>query len=513
VGGQGGAGALGGAGGQSGAGGKGGGTASTTTVALTIDKTNTAIDILFVLNNWSSTSEIQQKLSVQLPQFVAILKSATVPLDLHIAVTTADMGAPSDVASSVGCTAEGDGGAFRTGAITGTCTNGAPEAGATYLTDDGKGTTNFNGTLAGALQCIAGVGNTGCGFGQPLAAAVRSLGADDLLSGTPNPPATNVGFLRPDAYLAIILLVDRDDCSPPTNTELFSVQGQPDNLTNPLGPLNYYRCNRYGHLCNDSRSASPTALISPPLQPPGDAQGTASQPTLDLQNCQDNDTATGLLTPVQVFVDQIKALKADPANEIMVAAFTAPATPYSVVWMPAAGGQSTSPGELWPQVELSCGPQGGVTNPESTDFTTDGSSGEPGVRVSQFANAFPDSYLTSICYASYAVAMHTTAVKIAELPSGQNCVTGTIQSTAAGIPTCTVTAQVLDAATNTITSVAYPNCGTNGNTPPCWTLNVGTGSCTGQSFLLMDAPGTTSQSATATCSICNPGAVVLAPGC
>jgi hypothetical protein len=41
---------------------------------------------------------------------------------------------------------------------------------------------------------VAQLGAGGCGFGQPLAALDRALGAD----GQP-PLAANAGFLRPDA--------------------------------------------------------------------------------------------------------------------------------------------------------------------------------------------------------------------------------------------------------------------------------------------------------------------------
>ena len=93
------------------------------------------------------------------------------------------------------------------------------------------------------------------------------------MNGVSTPPATNVGFLRPDAYLAIIFLADQDDCSVPAGTRLFSLNGGEQNLANPLGPIAHYRCNRFGHLCKDPASSNPQALIMPPLRPPSDAQG------------------------------------------------------------------------------------------------------------------------------------------------------------------------------------------------------------------------------------------------
>ena len=83
-------------------------------------------------------------------------------------------------------------------------------------------------------------------------------------------------------------------------------------------------------------------------QPPSNAMMTGTTPTLDMTNCMSNDTGSGLLTPVSQFISDIKALKPDPDNQILVAAITAPAAPYTVAWVPESGGQNTQPGELWP---------------------------------------------------------------------------------------------------------------------------------------------------------------------
>ena len=230
-----------------------------------------------------------------------VLKALPVPLDLHIAVATTDMGTPSDVMAQLMTTAQGDNGAFQS-APRGTCISTTLTNGATYLADDGNGAANFTDPMANVLKCISMVGNSGSGAGQPLAAAARALGADNVVNGVPTPPATNVGFLRPDAYLAIIFLANQDDCSVPAGTDLFSLNGGEQNLANPLGPISHYRCNQFGHLCKDPASSSPQALIMPPLKPPSDAQGTTLNPSLELTDCQDNDQGTGLLTPVSTFV-------------------------------------------------------------------------------------------------------------------------------------------------------------------------------------------------------------------
>jgi hypothetical protein len=500
-----------GSGGTGGKGGQGGaGNLPTTTETVTLNRrANPKIDILFVLDNESSSEVIKAKLSSQLPLFVNVLQSLPTPLDLHVAVTTTDMGLPSDVMASLMSTAQGDNGAFQS-APRGPCTDTTLMNGATFLADDGNGTANFTDPMAKVLQCISMVGDHGSGMVQPLAAAARALGADNVVNGVPSPPATNVGFLRPDAYLAIIFLAERDDCSVPAGTELFSLNGGEQNLANPLGPIAPYRCNRFGHLCKDPASSNPQALIMPPLEPPSDAQGAASKPTLDLTDCQDNDQGTGLLIPVSTLVSQIKALKPDPDHQIIVSSISGPPTPYAVAWFPAAGGQNTQPGELWPEVERSCGAAGDDdVNPESTMNPTDGSTAEPGVRLAAFVNGFSSSVLASICDPSYAAVAQVLATKVGQLPSTGTCLTGTIQNTVAGAPNCTAVAQVPNA-TGT-TSVPYLNCETNGNATPCWILNEAGGSCTGATVSVLEDPTAPSSSITVSCQICQPGASVA--GC
>jgi hypothetical protein len=505
---------LAGAGGGSGKGGSGGSAQTTTETITVIQNGNPKLDILFVLDDGASSTEMQQKLNDQMPTFLNVLQALPTPPDLHIAVTTTDMGAPSDVMAQLMTTAQGDNGAFQN-TPSGTCTSTTLMNGATYLADDGSGTANFTAPMATVLQCISLVGHSASGFPQPLAAAAHALGADNVVNGVPTPPATNVGFLRPDAYLAIIFLVDQDDCSVPAGTKLFSLNGGEQNLTNPLGPIALYRCNQFGHLCKDPASSDPQALIMPPLNPPSDAQRTGSTPTLDLTDCQDNDQGTGLLIPVSQLVSEIKALKSDPDNQIIVSSISAPPTPYTVAWVPAPAGEDTQPGELWPEIEHSCGAAGSDdVNPEATMNTTDGSAGDPGVRLAAFVNGFSDGLLASICDASYASSLHAIATKVGQLPGNGPCLTGQIQKDINALPNCTAVAQVADAS-GANKSVPYANCDANGNIAPCWTLTTFATSCVGETVVVTDSPGAPSSSVTVSCQICNPAGTPGAsvPGC
>jgi hypothetical protein len=455
---------------------------------------NTRVDLVFVIDNWANATLYQEKLGDQIPAFVRVLQSQPHPLDLHVAIVSPDMGAPSDATSSIGCSPAGDDGAFRS-APRGTCTTSGLESGATYLST-GNGVSNFSGDLASTLECISMLGVVGCGFDQPLAALDRALGAD----GSP-PPAANAGFLRDDAYLAIVFLADQDDCSAPRNTQLFSLEvggSNQQNIMNALGPVDHYRCNRYGHLCKDPSGET----VMPPVVPPSGAT------TLDLADCTSNDTPSGLLTPVSQFITDIQALKPDPDNQIFVSAIIGPTTPYGVSWLPAEGRQNVQPGELWPQVEHSCGIAGDdEVNPQATQLVTDGSMADPGVRLAQFVNSFRNNNLGSICDPSYLSTMQAIASKVGALPSPP-CLTGAIQQTGNGLPDCAVTAAIV-ATNGALTQATYQNCALTGGAAPCWSLSPGTGTCGGQTVNIVET--TPSTNGTMTCAICAPG--VSGPGC
>jgi hypothetical protein len=415
---------AGGAGGQGGgAAGAGGGAGMNVTGPF-----GNNVDILLMIDNSSDMNEKQKKLYDQLPLFIQSLQNVPSPPSLHIGVVSSDMGAPGDSTASIGCTAAGDQGEFQSAPRSNakltpptTCTNttlatplGAADSSHTFITDADMMPNYTDPNITDVLQCIALLGDSGCGFEHQLASIDRALGADGLGPA----PSTNAGFLRPNAYLVIIILTDEDDCSAPANTELYSLNGGQQNISNPLGPISNYRCNQFGHLCTDPASGTVSA---PPLNPPSDAQGTSTAPTLDLTNCTSNDTASGLLTPVAKFISDIKALKPDPDHQIVVASITAPATPYAVRWLPAVGGQNTKPGELWPQVEQSCGPAGSIdVNPKATQTPADGSSGDPAVRITQFAQAFPNGVQGSVCDLSFATTIGAVASKIGQLIGSQS---------------------------------------------------------------------------------------------
>ena len=420
------------------------------------NKINNNLDLLFVIENGSSTTSMQQKLVAQLPAFIQVLQSLPNGLpNLHIAFVSTDMGAPGDSTSQLGCTTYGDDGQFHA-EPRGSCVSTTLADGATFLSDvDGQ--KNFTDPIEKVLQCIALLGSSGCGFSHPLAAVDRALGAGDQA-----PPAANDGFLRPDAYLGVVFLTNEDDCSAPPDTTLYSLNGGPQSIANPLGPIAKYRCNRFGHLCQDPSGQT----VMPPLSSPGTG---GSPPILNLTSCTSNDTSSGMLTPVSTFIQHVRALKPDPDNQILIGVIAPPPDPYAVKWVAPSAPPPGTAGEVWPQVMESCGPRGGDNvNPSATQTTTDGTSGDPGVRLTQFARGFSNYVLASLCAPSYAQVVTAIATKLGALIHGP-CVSGNIQVSSSGQPACTVTNHLVDA-TGKTTDVAVQNCILNGGQAPCWTL-------------------------------------------
>jgi len=477
------------------------GTFTTYTTAFSA-KANYNLDILFMIDNSTGMSAVQQKLIDQFPTFMQTLQALPMGLpNVQIAVVSSDMGAMSDQGAGIGCSQNGgDSGLFQV-MPRGTCPSTTLTPGATFITDDAAGTSkDFSLAdpmgISTVLQCIGFLGGSGCGFEHQLASIDRALGADN--PGFPNPPAQNTGFVRDGAYLAIIILTNEDDCSAPANTTLFSLNGGQQDLTNPLGPIANYRCNRYGHLCEDPNGPSPTTLQQPPLNPPSDATGAVGAQTLTLDSCQSNDTDSGMLIPVSQFISDIKALKPDPDRQIFVAAITGPTTPYTVQWVPP----NITPPESWPQVEYSCGPTG------------DESFADPAIRITQFVNGFHNSVVTSICDDSYQAAMSGIAAGIGGMmtASGSPCLNVTPHQNALGHPDCSITNEGTNAGETK--AIVVRDCLENGGAAPCWTLAPDATTCPDGGLALMVSPDPANPNVDEvliSCEVCRPG--VAAPGC
>jgi hypothetical protein len=382
------------------------------------------LDLLFMVDNSSSMAPLQAKLAAGFTDFMTVLQSLPggTP-DLHVGVVSSSMGAGPEIGIEQ-CPVGGDQGMLQ--ATPRTCMQ-------TGLADNyiavktnpmtGQLDTNFGAqALPGVFSCIAMLGENGCGFEHQLASVRMAL--DPAIA-----PATNAGFLRADAFLAVILVTNEDDCSAPADATLFSPASQL--VSDPLGPLQSYRCNEFGHLCMIDGK-----LQAPPRKPNGD---------VTLTGCVSNEK--GPLDPVADFVTFLKGLKGDPAR-VFLAAVTGPATPY-VVGLQAP----TLPDDAqWPVVEHSC--QG-----------ADGTFADPSVRIAQAVNAFGGhGLLASICDDTMGPVLRQISTQLS-LPMGAPCV----PTPAPAGPGCTVVDRSV-ADDGTLSATRVPSCADTNGATPCWSL-------------------------------------------
>jgi hypothetical protein len=435
---------------------------------------NRDVDLLFLIDDSNSMKASQENLLDNFPEFMRALERFQGGLpNVHIAVISSDMGD----GGTGGCTA-GKGGIFQY-APRGACTATNLQAGATFIKNVG-GQANYSGNLEDVFTCMAALGEGGCGFEHQFAAITRALGAD----GQP-PPAENQGFLRDDAYLAIVLITNEDDCSAATGIPLFTDASSV--LMSQLGPRINFRCNEWGHICDGAapNRNAPTGAVSD---------------VVTYQNCVSAE-GNGLLKTVAETAAQIKALKADPAGQIVMAAITGPKGPYQVRWK-AAQIPDTGP---WPEIAHSC----------TSDF--DGSYADPSVRVTELVEQFGgNGALLSICDEDFTPALQVIAQKI-EVLLKPPCIEGQIANKPdTSVPDCTVVSHTRNGSA-TVVDEMVPRCADTGGAGPCWDLVPGAaGTCAGQIVQITPAAGApppTSQDATVDCALCIPGVSAPERGC
>jgi len=236
------------------------------------------IDILFMIDNSPSMKEEQDNVRRNFRVFMDELKKIPGGLpNVHIGVVSSDLGAGSMPLGNGGCARPGgDRGIFQTKATCGVTGN--------FLVSFNNQTmNNFQGDITTPFSCMADLGVAGCGYEHQLQATRVALYESITKE--------NMGFLRPDAFLAIILITDEDDCSAETTTNLFV-----DDAAFPMTTASF-RCSNTGHLC-DGRT--------PPI-------GAFDAP---LENCSINDS--GRTIKIAEIVESIRALKKRPDQQILV---------------------------------------------------------------------------------------------------------------------------------------------------------------------------------------------------
>jgi hypothetical protein len=288
------------------------------------------IDILFLIDDSPSMKEEQDSLKANFGRFISVLESIDGGLpNVHIAVATPNLGTSAidgtQARSTSGCAGTGEGGKFR-----------RLPSGAAFISDidDGSGSRvrNYAGSLSDAFAQIATVGSSGCIIEQHLEAVKKALD---------NNPA-NTGFLRPDAYLAVIIVADEDDCSL-AKSSLFE------------GSNINFKCTKEAIEC-DSPSSS---LDQPGLR----------------EDCHPKYDST-TMGSVDRYVDFLKSLKADP-RDVIVAGIIGDAGPFEIVSRSGV-----------PALKASC----------KYDGPTGDQYAYPALRTTDFLAQFPDRSTTAtIC--------------------------------------------------------------------------------------------------------------------
>jgi hypothetical protein len=232
----------------------------------TCSPTAAAADVLFVLDDSSGMAGLHDPLIAAVPGLLAAFDAAGTDYRLGVVTTDVSTG-PHDVPNC-----ENLGGVLQS-MPQGAC-EGPPDP---WIT-----ATNVADPAA-SFECIAAVGDQGCGFEQPLEALQRALS-----------DAVNPGFIRPGAHLMVVILTTEDDCSA-QNTDLFDM-----NATQ-FGDFTSFRCFGHGVVCDG---------VGP-----------------SYTNCRTRPAADGgVLYPISRYVSQLQGLKGD-LSKVTVVAIAGPDMP------------------------------------------------------------------------------------------------------------------------------------------------------------------------------------------
>ena len=413
----------GGSGGGGGGGGGGGvaGYSKSTAHQGFLESVNHKLDLLFMIDNSNSMEPKQASLQQYFPNFIQPLKDLPSGIDLHIGIVTSDMGAgqftPPSCDTIGGCQ-----GILQNTALGTTCTAAhlinAADRFLTYAPDASGGVqANFVGDIADAFACYAAVGTGGCGFEHQLASVKAALDGCESDAGCKQ--RQNVGFFRDDAYLAIIILTDEDDCSAPSNSTLFDPTQT--TLNSALGPLTSYRCFEFGNLCGGAD--------------PGRSQGQR----YDCEPGNKDANPAHQLIATQDIAAFIKALKPQDPRMAYVSVIAGPPDPIAV-GLDANG---------YPDLQPSC--TGGM------------GSADPATRLARFAREFGSrGTFTSVCDVDLSGPLADIGVRLSQVV-GRHCLNALPADTDPATPTldpaCEVEAwTTIDAAAGTYSFMVVPRC-------------------------------------------------------
>ena len=392
---------------------------------------NRNIDILFLIDDSGSMADKQNNLATNFPNFINVLNTIEGGLpDVHIGVASSDMGTKGlDGAPGPGVGTVGQGGCANAGDDGKLQTSGAPVTGV-YISDikntnppPNDRTRNYTGTLSQVFTQMARLGATGCGFEQHLHSAQRALE-----NVTANP-----GFLRPDAFLAVIFIADEDDCSLQTPALLAAGNEA------TLGTQTSFRCTRFGVTC---------------------AVGGATDQQMNTigvkDQCGPNDQSQ-YLAKVSGFVSKLKMMKSDP-SKVIVAGIMGVTEPFAVE-------QRMINGQNQVALAHSCT----YNSPTGPQF------GDPATRLKFFLDQFPNrSTFTTICQPDLSQGLQQIA-QLLKTALGNPCIEGKLK-----MPIDCSVSDVTNYLKPNQTEVILPKCNADTGTPantPCWRISADATKC------------------------------------
>jgi hypothetical protein len=261
------------------------------------------LDLVFMVDNSLSMKPKQDKLREQFRNLIDGLRDpvdGSLP-DLRIAIIDSDLGAgDSTRCSKTG--GYGDQGRFqmRDAADCGV------QGDARWLEFTKGKPVNFTGEVSDVFGCLASaVGVSGCGYEHQLASIEWAFFLSDNKAQR--------DFIRPEAYLGIVLLTDEDDCSAPMESRMF----QPGVATESPS----LRCATRAHACNGADLPYPTTEA---FSADYDACRARDDATCDESQVDTSQpTSCNPLLDVKKLAEEIKQIKnggSEAEEKILVAA-------------------------------------------------------------------------------------------------------------------------------------------------------------------------------------------------
>jgi hypothetical protein len=249
------------------------------------------LDLLFMVDNSPSMKPKQDKMKAQFPRLIEALRDrddGSLP-DLRVAILDSDVGAGRST-SACAERPNGDLGIFQMRDGAGCGAN--PDA--KWLEFNKGQAVNYTGDLSTVFGCLAtNLGVGGCGFEHQLSVFEWAfyLGSNE----------SQKAFLRPEAYLGVVILTDEDDCSAPSDTSMYN--------TNQRAEAWSLRCATRGHECDDTSLAYPT---TGPISVPYASCRARMDASCDTANV-DTSVATTCnpLVSIKELASAIKQLKSD----------------------------------------------------------------------------------------------------------------------------------------------------------------------------------------------------------